>query len=100
MWSQYLRTQEGIAVQSTYERLCQSLAGYEDFQINIGMVNYIDYESDSIPNGNAIYPTMYKRKRRVAQAFDLAGITTAEGCPVLRVFLRRAGVGNAGTKWV
>jgi hypothetical protein len=39
MWSQYLRTQEGIAIQSTYERLCRSLAGYEDFQIHVGMVN-------------------------------------------------------------
>jgi hypothetical protein len=62
MWSQYLRTQEGIAIQSTYERLCKALAGYEEFQINLGMVNYIDYESDSIPFGNAIYLTMYKRK--------------------------------------
>ena len=62
MWSQYLRTQEGIAIQSTYERLCQSLTGYADFQINVGMVNYIDYESDSIPYGNALYTTMYKRK--------------------------------------
>jgi hypothetical protein len=37
--------------------------------------------------------------RRVAQAFDLAGITNIVGAPFF-AFLRRAGVGNAGGKWV
>src|ERR1700730_3104477 len=62
MWSQYLRTQEGIAIQSTYERLCKSLEGYEEFRVFIGMMNYIDYEHDAIPFGNIMYPTIYKRK--------------------------------------
>jgi hypothetical protein len=62
MWSQYLRTQEGIAIQSTYERLCKSLEGYEEFCVHVGMMNYIDYESEAIPFGNIMYPTIYKRK--------------------------------------
>jgi hypothetical protein len=45
---------------------------------------------------------------RVAQAFDLAGITNTVGAPFLRVFCEEpalsgaegAGVGNAGAKWV
>lgn len=42
MWSLYLKTQEGIAIQSTYKRLVDSLAQYTDFGVKIGMVNYID----------------------------------------------------------
>jgi hypothetical protein len=37
--------------------------------------------------------------RRVAQAFDLAGITNVVGPRPLRSW-RRAEVGNAGAKWV
>jgi len=62
MWSQYLKTQEGIAIQSSYRRLSESLERYNDFDVHIGMVNYIDYELDPIPLGNIIAPVMCKRK--------------------------------------
>jgi hypothetical protein len=62
MWSQYLRTQEGTAIRSSYKRLGESFARYQDFEIYVGMVKYIDYESDTIPWGNMLAPTMYKRK--------------------------------------
>jgi hypothetical protein len=62
MWSQYLRTQEGIAIRSSSKRLSESIARYPDFKINIGMVKYVDYESDTIPWGNILAPIMYKRK--------------------------------------
>jgi len=62
MWSQYLKTQEGIAIQSSYRRLSESLERYNDFDVHIGMVNYIDYELDTIPLGNIIAPVMCKRK--------------------------------------
>ena len=31
MWSQYLKSQDGIAIQSTYKKLIDSLAGYEEY---------------------------------------------------------------------
>jgi hypothetical protein len=37
---------------------------------------------------------------RVAQAFELAGITNKVGAPFLRIFCEGAGVGNADAKWV
>jgi hypothetical protein len=37
--------------------------------------------------------------RRVAQAFDLAGITNIVGAPFF-AFFAKAGVGNSGGKWV
>jgi hypothetical protein len=62
MWSQYLKSQDGIAIQSTYERLIDSLIGYKDYEIHIGMVNYIDYKVEEIPMGNILAPFMCKRK--------------------------------------
>jgi hypothetical protein len=62
MWRLYVRSQEGIAIQTTYERLVQSFEQYEDFEIHVGMVNYIDYKTESIPFGNVLSPFMFKRK--------------------------------------
>jgi hypothetical protein len=62
MWSQYLKTQEGIAIRSSYQRLTESFERYQDFEVHIGMVNYLDYESDTIPFGNILAPVMFKRK--------------------------------------
>lgn len=62
MWSQYLKSQDGIAIQTTYKRLIESLAGYEEYEIHIGMIKYIDYNVEAIPMGNLLSPFMYKRK--------------------------------------
>jgi hypothetical protein len=64
MWSLYLKTREGIAIRSSYNRLMESLSGYEDFNVHIGMVKYIDYDRDSIESGNrnVLAPLMHKRK--------------------------------------
>lgn len=62
MWSQYLKTSEGIAIRSSYKRLTESLSRYDEYEVHVGMVNYIDYEHEKIPVGNIIAPTIYKRK--------------------------------------
>jgi hypothetical protein len=62
MWAQYLKTQEGIAIQSTYSRLCAALSDYKEYEVYIGMVNYLDYDSDTIVQGNALTPVISKRR--------------------------------------
>ena len=62
MWKVYLSNNEGIAIQSTYQRLMESLASYNDFEVYVGKIKYIDYEKEAIPMGNLISPFMYKRK--------------------------------------
>lgn len=62
MWNLYVKSQEGIAVQSTYRRFVDSLANYPDFEVHVGMIRYIDYQRDAIPIGNMLSPCMYKRK--------------------------------------
>lgn len=61
MWKLYLKSNEGIAIQSTFKRLKDSLKD-ENHDIFIGKVRYIDYEKDWMPEGNTFYPFVHKRK--------------------------------------
>ena len=61
MWHLYLKSNEGIAIRSSYNRLISSFATATD-DIYVGMVRYIDYETEWIPEGNAFYPFVHKRK--------------------------------------
>jgi hypothetical protein len=58
MWKLYTRTNEAVAFQSTYRRLRDCMPG----DVLIGEVQYIDYETDTIPETNLLYPFLYKRK--------------------------------------
>jgi hypothetical protein len=61
MWKIYSNT-EGLAIQSTYKRLCKSFEGYTDTDVWNGKVKYIDYGNDPILLYNANQPFVYKRK--------------------------------------
>lgn len=61
MWKLYLKSNEGIAIQSTYNRLCDSFCNTES-DVYIGKVHYVDYEEEFIPEWNAFSPYVYKRK--------------------------------------
>jgi hypothetical protein len=58
MWNLYSKGDKAIAIQSTYQRLRDSLSN----DVYIGTVSYISYESESIPFGNVLWPFMHKRK--------------------------------------
>jgi hypothetical protein len=58
MWKIYTKSNEALAVQFTFARLHESL----DDEVQIGVVHYIDYERDDIPEGDPLTPFMYKRK--------------------------------------
>jgi len=60
MWKLYLKSDEGIAIQSTYKKLKKSLIDEES--IYVGVVKYIDYESELIDAGNLFTPFLHKRK--------------------------------------
>lgn len=61
MWKIYLKTNEGVAIQSTYQKLNLCLNKL-DKPVYIGIVNYIDYDNDLIDWGNRMVPFFYKRK--------------------------------------
>ena len=61
MWKLYLKSNDGIAIQSTFDLLKTSLKD-ENHSVFIGKVKYIDFEKDWMPEGNTLYPFVHKRK--------------------------------------
>jgi len=61
MWKLYLKSSEGIAIQSTFDLLKTSLKN-DSHHVFIGKVEYIDFEKDWMPEGNTLYPFVHKRK--------------------------------------
>ncbi|MEM7132099.1 MAG: hypothetical protein AAF702_37685 [Chloroflexota bacterium] len=60
MWRLYLKSDEGIAIQSTFARLRDSIT--DDRTVYIGTVRYIDYETDWFDPINLYEALLHKRK--------------------------------------
>lgn len=58
MWRLYTKSNEAVAIQTTYENLVKALPEF----VYVGLVEYIDYKKDWVPEGNSFYPFMHKRK--------------------------------------
>ena len=58
MWKLYAQTNEAVAIETDYETLATVLPN----NVFIGLVNYIDYETEWLPEGNTFYPFTHKRK--------------------------------------
>lgn len=61
LWKLYLKSNEGIAIRSSFRRLKTSFNSAVD-DIYIGTVRYLDYSSQTIPENNLFYPFLSKRK--------------------------------------
>ncbi|WP_338452314.1 DUF2971 domain-containing protein [Niallia oryzisoli] len=62
MWKLYLKNNEGIAIQSTFKRLCEAFS-LTDSEINIGKVIYEDFNNYIFPlRGNLTANFLVKRK--------------------------------------
>ncbi len=59
MWRLYCQDRNGVAIQTTYNKLTKSFE--KDERLHIGLVTYADYESLSFPDANVFYPIMHKR---------------------------------------
>ncbi len=65
MWKLYTRTNESVAIRSTYQRLRSCLPRKEiagQPVVFIGMVKYVDYDTTAIPIGNTFDPFVHKRR--------------------------------------
>lgn len=67
MWKLYARTEEAIAIRSTYASLRACLPNNpsdSERHVNIGVVRYIDYSTATIPDafGNFYMPLLHKRE--------------------------------------
>ena len=63
LWSIYSKASQGVAIQSTFSRLIDCFKDYSRNPIHIGMMNYIDYNTEIIPVfENTFLPIVHKRK--------------------------------------
>jgi hypothetical protein len=60
MWHIYLKSKEGVAIQTTYGRLKNSFKSTKE-DVHMGLVKYVDYEKEPIPASNTFYPFLHKR---------------------------------------
>lgn len=58
MWRLYAINDGAVAIVTSYQKLKDALP--ED--VYLGLIKYIDYESEWMPEGNTFYPIMHKRK--------------------------------------
>ena len=62
MWSLYIKSDCGIAIQSTFDKLTRSFNGYSEKSVYAGLVHYRDYGRDKIPVTFPFSAAMYKRR--------------------------------------
>jgi len=58
MWKIYADRKYGVAIQSTYNKLCTSFDVYKNNDVFIGTISY---DENTIKFANSFYPYMYKR---------------------------------------
>lgn len=61
MWKIYLAAAEGVAIQSTVQRLEESFASAQQ-DIHVGVVKYLDYQQEQMPTENLFAPFLHKQK--------------------------------------
>lgn len=77
MWRLYLKTIDGVAIQTTIGRLEKCLNKLQ-LPIYLGVVKYIDYEKDLIDWGNRMTPFVHKRKSFIHEQEIRAIIRSAD----------------------
>jgi hypothetical protein len=61
MWRLYLSSDEGVAIRSTFDRLCAAI-GEPNAAVYVGKVKYADYDTDWLPEDNIMQPFIHKRR--------------------------------------
>jgi len=57
MWRLYSKTDEAIAIQTSYSKLVDALPA----KAMVGLVQYVDYDNAVMPGRNTLWPLMHKR---------------------------------------
>jgi hypothetical protein len=117
LWHMYASMTQGVALRSSFRKLTDALRGYADRPVYVGLVRYINYDAEVLPEGNLFNPFLHKRRayefehelRAVMDDFGAAPPTaqwpTGEGPPAIRVpvnltdLLERVHVAPAAEEW-
>lgn len=62
MWQIFTKNNEGLAIQSTIQRMQEAMGPENRYDQHIGEVEYIDYKKEYIPFDNNFFPFLFKRK--------------------------------------
>ncbi len=96
MWKLYLKSNEGIAIQSTFGRL-KDCFKQNTPDIYIGKVHYRDYLTEKIPGNNFFAPFLHKRKsfehEKEVRALLIEYTWTKDGLPNLSKAPSSDGIG-------
>ncbi len=76
MWKLYLKSNEGIAIQSTYQNLLKVFSNCKE-SIHLSVVKYIDYEKEFFDGLHLLKPYGFKRKSFEHEK-ELRGIINSE----------------------
>ncbi len=57
MWRLYASSNQAVAIRTNYKALCNALPE----QAKIGLVDYVDYATKSVPDTNTLWPFFFKR---------------------------------------
>ena len=106
MWKLYLKNcQEGIALQTTYRKLQESLTNSQE-RILLGLVRYIDYETEGFDDNYLLDPFIHKRKNfeheNEVRAIVVKGNASAEGVKIrvdLERLIERIYVSPSAPRW-
>ncbi len=93
MWKLYARTNEAVCVQTTFRRLRSAIGS----TARVGVVRYVDYETDWVPESNPLAPFLYKRKSFEHEHEIRALIPPENAAQILEE--KNSGSGEAG-KWI
>lgn len=85
MWKLYSKSNESVAIQSTFNLLFEALSD----EVLLGIVNYIDYDNDFMPENNYFWNYLHKRKsyehekelRAIIRPFKINGESIPKGTP-------------------
>ncbi|EGW39081.1 hypothetical protein [Desulfosporosinus sp. OT] len=62
MWNLYLKSNEGLTVQTSLGRLARSIKNDRDYILHIHEIKYIDYSKDGFNDNNVMEAFCHKRK--------------------------------------
>ena len=58
LWSLYTKDKQGVAIQSTFNQLCNCFNDYKENNVAIGLINYIDYTKQTLEAINPVAPAV------------------------------------------
>jgi hypothetical protein len=62
LWHMYSSMTQGVALRSTFRKLTNAMRPYSERPIYVGLVRYINYDAEALPEDNLFNPFLHKRR--------------------------------------